>query len=432
MVQMVENGVEYTIEFVKLILVVQYMMGYKLNKRVFPSFAAGLCGIMLVTVLFQAWRLSFVLGVLVIVAVVFCVSGEKAILKVILCFTGISVVDMAIGSLAFYVMDVDIQRVDENGTIMLLINSVSLLLLIIYACMAKRRAKEPFHISNKMMPVYLAAAIFLSLFVALLELLELGEDVRLYRNELVVILNVNIIIFVLVCIISNRNQNENELLKLENKMNENMLESQRDYYLMLLKKEMETKAFRHDIREQIACIRLLYDKKEYEGLGQYISEIEQRVLELSPKYNTGNDFVSAIINDLTGRFPAVDFRWEGRVPMLKLSYMDTCTLFYNLLKNAFEAAVETEEKKVEAVAKVYDGSVILLVSNSYTEIRQDETGELISTKEGKDHGYGVGNMKRCIASYHGSCEYRIEGSIFVAKVVLPDVAQDEKKNERSK
>ncbi|MEY8425441.1 GHKL domain-containing protein [Lachnospiraceae bacterium 38-14] len=430
--QIIWNGAGYFIEFVKLMLAVRYVLGYKMKKQMIPVFAASLCGILLLSVWVDISEFTLVFGALSIGIVAFYTSGKKRGLKIILCFIGISIVDMAIGSLVFFFMNVTMQKVYESGSLILLLNSVSLLLIGIYALMVKRIPKKPFRISNKMTPVYLAAGFFLAFFITVLQFVELGEDLHTYRFEFVIGLNASVIIFVIIFLMSNKNQNENERLKLENKMNQNMLEFQRDYYLMLLNKEAETKAFRHDIREQISCIRLLYEKGEYEELGRYISEIEQATLDLSPKYNTGNDFVNAIINDLTGRFETVNFQWEGKMPPLKLSYMDTCTLFYNLLKNAFEAADKTEEKKVKAVVKTCDSSIVILAENSFAKIEQSETGELISTKEEKGHGYGVGNIRQCVNAYHGSYQYRIEGRIFVTEIILPDVVRDEKKNERLK
>lgn len=430
--QIIKNGAWYFIEFMKLMLAVRYVLGYKPKKQIFPVFAVSLCSILFLSIWVDISEITLVFGALSIGIVVFHTSGEKRVLKIILCFIGISIVDMAIGSLVFFFMNVTMQKVDGNGSITLLINSVSLLLICMYALVIKHRENKVFRISNKMAPVYLAAGFFLTFFITVLQFVELGEDLHTYRFEFVIGLNASVIIFVIIFLISNRNQNENERLKLENKMNQNMLEFQRDYYLMLLNKEAETKAFRHDIREQISCIRLLYEKGEYEELGRYISEIEQATLDLSPKYNTGNDFINAIINDLTGRFDTVNFRWEGKMPPLKLSYMDTCTLFSNLLKNAFEAADKSEEKKVKAVVKTYDFNIVILAENSFEKVEQNERGELISTKEENGHGYGVGNIRQCVNAYHGSYQYRIEGQIFVTEIVLPDVVRDEKKNERLK
>lgn len=357
--QVFENGLGYSVEFVKLMLVVKYMMGYKLKKWTGTMFGASLLFVLLASVWVDVSEFTMTFGMLSIGIIAFNTTGKKRLLKVTLCFLGISIIDMAIGSLVMFFMNLRMQQVDENGMIIPLINSISLFLIGVYSMIAKRRNREKFRVSDKMTPVYVIAGVILTNLLASLQFVELGEELNIYRHETMIILNATVVIFVIICVVSNRNQNENERLKLENRMNQSMLESQRDYYLVLLDKEKETKSFRHDIRQQISCIRLLYDKEEYGKLGQYISELEQATLELSPKYNTGNDFVNAIINDLNHRFSRVNLEWTGKMPLLKLSYMDVCTLFYNLLKNAFEAADKTDEKKIKAVVKTYDASIVV-------------------------------------------------------------------------
>lgn len=101
---------------------------------------------------------------------------------------------------------------------------------------------------------------------------------------------------------------------------------------MLLEKETETKAFRHDVKEQILCMKILYENNQYDELGEYISEMQTETIELSSEYHTGNDYVNAIVTDLSRQYHQVDLEWIGRLPKLGLSYLDICTLFCNILK----------------------------------------------------------------------------------------------------
>lgn len=65
--------------------------------------------------------------------------------------------------------------------------------------------------------------------------------------------------------------------------------------------------------------------------------------------------------------------------------------------------------------------------NGYAEIKKGQKGELVSTKEEKGHGYGVGNIKQCVEKNKGTYRYRTEDGFFVTEIVLPDVVSDENK-----
>ena len=79
-----------------------------------------------------------------------------------------------------------------------------------------------------------------------------------------------------------------------------------------------------------------------------------------------------------------------------LSDVDFCTIFFNALSNAFEAAVQTEEKTVEMNVRTLETHLLLSVSNSALSAPQVRHNRYISTKDEKGHGYGMSNMIACL------------------------------------
>ena len=204
-------------------------------------------------------------------------------------------------------------------------------------------------------------------------------------------------------------------------MNQRLLKAQKDYYTMMLKKETETKMFRHDMKGHIICMQMLYEQKKYEELGIYLRQMESYTKELSPKVVTGNLYIDIIVADLSEGFPEVVVEWIGKVPPLCMESMDICTLFYNVLKNAIESANKVQEKTVKVFVKNHGRNLLITISNYYESLKQDDNFRYLSTKQEKGHGYGLKNIEKCIKRYEGTHTITTENGIFCTEMILPNV-----------
>ncbi len=207
--------------------------------------------------------------------------------------------------------------------------------------------------------------------------------------------------------------------------NQHLIIAQNEYYTMMLKKEKETKMFRHDIKQHITCIQMLCDQRKYDELSEYLIQMNTYIKELSPENATGNMYIDVIVVDLSEKFSDVIMEWIGKVPLLSLASMDLCTLFYNLLKNAFESANKVSEKVVRVVIKKQGTNLIIQVSNHYENLQQGENGDFISTKQEKGHGYGIKNIEKCVKKYDGSYIVNTENNLFRTEIILSNVVTEE-------
>ena len=155
------------------------------------------------------------------------------------------------------------------------------------------------------------------------------------------------IIFLLLCVVMMINYMSKNHYKNISEINEKLLKSQENYYTMLLQKDKDTIKFRHDVSEHINCMYTLFNHGKNEELGEYFDKIGASLSELRPKIQTGNDMLSAILNDSVNKYKSVKYEIEGKMPNeTALSNMDICTIFSNLFDNAFSAAAKSDEKLV--------------------------------------------------------------------------------------
>ena len=229
------------------------------------------------------------------------------------------------------------------------------------------------------------------------------------------------IIFLITGFLLLSRQNQLAHLQKEFEMSRNLLAAQKDYYLSLLEKETETRSFRHDLQNHITCLHTLYLEKDYAELGSYIAQLNSSLQQLKPEIKTGNELVNAIVTDISRRHSQVHLKWKGHLPdRLKLSSMDLCTIFSNLLSNAFEAAKQTDRKIVCVSVKALGSSLALTIANSAARAPILRRGEYVSTKEGKTHGFGIRNAVQCIQKNEGNFEASFENGLFTVQVSLLD------------
>lgn len=420
----IENGLSHIIEISKMLLVSIYIWNIKPKKAIGIAFSTTLLSVLFVSGFLTSDEYAIPEAILIILIMAHFTEGKHQIALFSFSYLCISLVDMIFANFILGICPAAETRLQYAFTP--ICDSISLILLILYALISHRQARRS-NATPSFLPVYITCVLALSIVFTLLMTLPTGRIniIQKYHNVIFIGLLFVSIFFLLVSIALERKSRENLRLKTENDMNQKLLEAQNNYYLMLLQKEAETKAFRHDINGQFVQLRALYEQGKYKDLGAYISQLQAATSSLSSKERIiiGNDYVGIIVSDLKNRYADVELEWFGILPELSLSYMDVCTLFYNLLKNAFEAAAEATEKWVKATAKVQGVSLFLCISNSYRRLNADKNGEFLSTKQGDGHGYGMANIKKCVERNSGSYEVTLTDNTFQTEIILPNAVK---------
>lgn len=213
-----------------------------------------------------------------------------------------------------------------------------------------------------------------------------------------------------------------------NSINESYLNAQKDYYVVKQSSDTEIRRIRHDMKNHLICIRDLASQGKYEELERYINEISDTVKEADRLIHTRNGIVDAIVNDkaAAARKLGIQFEWEGTISGLEISAVDSCTLVANLLDNAIEACekVDVENRYISLSFRRNDHFLFMVCENSAVRLVELAEGRPISTKSDKyNHGFGLGNIERCVVKYGGelrlNSELREGRPVFIAEAVIP-------------
>lgn len=173
--------------------------------------------------------------------------------------------------------------------------------------------------------------------------------------------------------------------------------------------------FRHDYKNHMIVVNAYLESGKINEARQYLEVLNDCVNGVINKIRTGNFVSDAIINTKSVSALKSDIKivFSGAIPPVGISDGDLCTVLANLVDNALEACEKmTKDKTVRIEAKTVKDYFVLSVSNPYIETPTLKT----TKKDKKNHGIGLGNIKKVIKKYNGALSFQYENGIFTADV----------------
>ncbi len=344
---MVYGLFEFFIEFIKLFPIMYIVLQFKIKsfKQILIYFLAAI----IITCTFS---LSFVNDIMpvgsfiCVILMILILKGKLKIAYTVITYLGICMLDMLSATVMLLFVNYDIDMLAENKSANLIANSISIAIIAVITAVSILYKKYEHYSSGQRVSIFYLLLILLgemsiSIFITVFQVVENDNKI------LAVTLCIGSIIFLMLCVVMMINYMSKNHYKNISEINEKLLKSQESYYTMLLQKDKDTIKFRHDTAEHISCMYTLFEHGKYDDLREYFDKIGASLSELRPKIQTGNDMLSAILNDSVNKYPAVEYEIEGKMPNeTALSNMDICTIFSNLFDNAFSAAAKSEKKLV--------------------------------------------------------------------------------------
>ncbi len=419
-----EFSVSVILEVIKLVIIMCGIFNFKIKedkKWILISLGSGSVLTVLFYILNGFWTynyglnpLTMLITAMIMVAVL--VTGKKKLLMVLISEFTVSSIDELIHYYVCKLFDAS-----YNNSFYILTTSLSIIILTVPACIVRTRKKKKNGLEypvEKMSTFYLSLLV-ISQFVLLYYTGILHEYTGINRQ----IINICILFIIatelgMFFIIGRKDYYHNLSV-----INEKMLDVQEKYYMKLLDHEDEIRKFRHDVNNHIISLEALLEEGKLEESKKYLSEIKGAYPLVKSVVRTGNTIVSAIASDYAERFPEVTLEWEGLFPdELTISNTDICTIFSNVLGNAFENADKSEKEKiVSANVKTVTNSMIVTVKNTIGAPVKMKDGVFETSKDDKEnHGIGTINIQKSVKANDGIVEYNYDESMFEIRIILPN------------
>lgn len=217
-------------------------------------------------------------------------------------------------------------------------------------------------------------------------------------------------------------------MRARNKYQETYLAAELEYIEQYKRKQVETQAFRHDIKNNLAMTQMIMAEGHNDKAREHISDMLGKVSALSPEYVTGDEMLDIIVSMKADRMRELGIRFtlDGVVDGgLNIKPMDMCGIFANALDNAIEAASSAgrEDPSVSLVIKRTDKFFVIKITN--TAAGKVDTDKILSasgytSKKDKDHhGFGLMNVRRAVEGYNGMLKASSEDGSFTLSIMLP-------------
>jgi hypothetical protein len=200
------------------------------------------------------------------------------------------------------------------------------------------------------------------------------------------------------------------------------LEEQVKQYEYLNEREKETKKFRHDIRGHLYFLNKLKQEGRDQEFEEYFQDIIGKVDNLGSNINVGNDIVNAVLNKafVEAKSKNIKINVAGHFPsQCNISAYNLCTIFFNLLSNAIEAADKTTKREIWVICRYTIKEIIVEIGNYYCINDKLDKNRLQTTKSEKEyHGWGMKNVEDSVVDCKGLMDIEIVDDKFIISITL--------------
>lgn len=367
---------------------------------------------------FCAVTLTFIAGYL------FEAKATQAIFASI-SFCGLYVLTEMIAFGLFSVLQIDVQRIMAYGysraISVILSHTLFWLLVLIVLAVSKRKRNAitlPFLLT--LSPGYIAGILLGLLYCQ--QVLAGNDDMPfafLIAAAGLLYLNILIILY------AEKAQSAADQ-KIQMELAESHYAMQEQYYEQLRSDQEETRAMFHDINKYMQAMRALVADGNEPAAGQMIEETQKLFGSLETVVDVGNSVVSVILNEYKANAEEMSIRFDYDVSVpqnLGFTAVDLYVLLGNTLDNAIEAccSLPEDQRYIKLQLRTYHDILFYEVQNPFSADHPKRA-------RGKNHGYGLKNVKRCVEKHNGHMNVSQDNGLFTLSLRLNNNIREENDN----
>jgi len=173
----------------------------------------------------------------------------------------------------------------------------------------------------------------------------------------------------------------------------------------------------HDHQNHMIGIKYLLENEEYSKCRDYLDQIHGNDDSVKPSFNTGNRSADMVLSSLASKYKDVRINVHQPIPETdRILMIDFVSLLFNLVENACEAAIETNDKNVNIKVTMNQSHYFIQVVNS--SIRNPIPTNFISTKASESHGFGMSIIRDIIQKYKGEIYSSFDHGVFTQRIQI--------------
>lgn len=188
----------------------------------------------------------------------------------------------------------------------------------------------------------------------------------------------------------------------------------------------ETSKLRHEFRNHITALHLMYKNGDLSELEKTFSELDGRQSAILQTQFTDNFVINCLLQSASVKAADNNIRFDAHVnapEKLGIGSDDLCVFIMNMLDNATEACMrldDTSKRYIKFRAELRNGYLAISCVNSFDgKTNENSKGELKTTKtESRLHGFGLREMRRIAEKYDSVLNISYSKDTFTAETAL--------------
>lgn len=181
----------------------------------------------------------------------------------------------------------------------------------------------------------------------------------------------------------------------------------------LEKEHDEVRKIRHDMKNQLQVMRYLLRDQKYDEVEQNLSDLTEE-LDVSKVSISGNVYIDAVLRQKMVEYSDIEFQLDLVVTNdFKMNGTDLVSLLTNIIDNACEELRRIQESEMILNIKGSGKQLIITERNICRRNHDFET-----TKNKKEHGYGLKIIQEIANKYDGNIEKHIIDDVYELSVFI--------------
>lgn len=199
--------------------------------------------------------------------------------------------------------------------------------------------------------------------------------------------------------------------------------AQKNYYDAKLSHEEEIRSLRHDMDGHLNTLSSLLSDNKLAEAKNYLDGLTEHHNRQTSELFCSNAYINAALQNHAAQCAKHHIALVCRIAIgnYELPVTELCLILNNALDNAFDACLTLPEtdREIKVQAAIRQNLFLLRISNPFHGKIETDNGLPATTKQGKQHGYGLSNIQQAAEHRGGSMEYHIANGYFVLDVEMP-------------
>lgn len=206
-----------------------------------------------------------------------------------------------------------------------------------------------------------------------------------------------------------------------NKLYEQNIEEQVNYYNRLSQYNDDLRKFKHDYHNLQLGLLAELKKGNIDEAVKYLNDCSNMVNTSDLLYNTGNPVIDSMLFDKSNqvKHKNITINFNGLFPQNPMSTADLCAVFGNIIDNALDACLklpESDNKNIEIFLQQRQDYIFITFINPVMDTVEIKNNSITTTKDNKkEHGIGLYSVKKILKKYDGHLDLSCMDNLFTTK-----------------